>query len=243
MRTKLLPAADELTEVNQAELDKGYNNERSSGTWAAGRVVLTALALLGVLGGLQYFLFRRFRRVFNPPLLAATVVVLAFLIWTLTAFHTVTVNLKGAKEDAFDSIGVLERAQADAYDANGDESRWLLEYRTPQQANFYEKAFNQKADRVATRPAGLSDEAFLQEIKQLTNKVPGGFEGYLAAELKNITFLGERTRLWKPCARSWSIERSTAKSGNWKRMASTPRRWPCASAQKKDNQTGYLSNS
>jgi hypothetical protein len=99
---------------------------------------------------------------------------------------------KGAKEEAFDSIGVLERALADAYDANGDESRWLLEYRTPQQANFYENAFNQKADRVATRPKDLSDEALLQNIKQQTNIVPPGFKGYLADELKNITFPGEK---------------------------------------------------
>jgi hypothetical protein len=165
MRNVLLPAADKLTAVNQRELDKGYKMGQSSATWAAVRVLLAAGALLAVLGVVQYFLFRRMRRVFNPALLAASGLVLVFLIWTLTAFHEASVDLKGAKQDAFDSIGVLERARADAYDANGDESRWLLEFRDPTQAKSYEIAFNQKADRVV--------------------------DNYLDAELKNITFPGE----------------------------------------------------
>jgi hypothetical protein len=147
---------------------------------------------LATLGGLQYFLFRRMRRVFNPALLVTTLLVFVFLVWALIAFSAASSNLERAKKDAFDSIAVLERARADAYDANGDESRWLLDSSQPKQAKFYEDAFNQKSDRVAKTPTKTSDDALLTELKQ-TKKVPPDFKGFLADELRNITFPGEET--------------------------------------------------
>jgi hypothetical protein len=72
-------------------------------------------------------------------------------------------QLKIAKQDAFDSIDALWRARAVAYETNADESRYLLD-----------------VERSAQH-----ETAFAEKTKEITLK-------YLAAELNNITFPGER---------------------------------------------------
>ena len=56
---------------------------------------------------------------------------------------------RAAKQDAFDSILALSKARAVSYDANADESRYLLD---PQRANRYEQAFLEKSSHVIGMP-------------------------------------------------------------------------------------------
>jgi hypothetical protein len=169
-RLGLLAAAEQLDRVNLRELDSMYNSRTSephATIWFRSGEMLILGFLLATLVGLQQFLYRRMHRILNPALLAATALAVGLWVYASLSFGAVSGSLRTAKTDAFDSLHFLWRARADAYDANGEESRWLLAAPTdPRQAEGYEKAFQEKAGRLV--------------------------KGYLADELKNITFPGER---------------------------------------------------
>lgn len=191
MRLKLLPAIDALIAVNQGELDKAYDMDRTVATEAWLFVLLTGAALLAAIVGLKVLLFNHMRRVLNPPLLVAAALTAAGCPWALGALWQSSADIKSAKQDAFDSIKVLEAARAVAYDANGDESGWLLvktDKGKPDQLRFYADAFKEKAAKIAAYPGS---HAQLRTELDRTEKAPAALKGYLADELNNITFDGE----------------------------------------------------
>lgn len=187
MQGTLLPAAAALDQANRAALDQGYTEQQRSSWLTLAGVLATGGMLLASLIAVQWFLTRRTRRLLNPGLLAATAVAAGFLVYTATALRAEVSALKVAKQDAFESIHVLWQARAVANEANGEESRWLLDRA---QAESYEKAFFAKSARIVKLPPGVSPATLLAELEQ--GRVPTGFEGYLAIELRNITFAGER---------------------------------------------------
>jgi hypothetical protein len=193
MRTMLLPAIDELIRVNQGELDKAYKSDKSAARWAWLFVLGSGAALLAAIVGLKVLLFRRMHRVVNPPLLGAAVLTAIGCLWALVALWQSSTDIKVAKQDAFDSVAVLEKARAIAYDANGDESRWLLvkiNGGKADQVQFYADAFRDKAAKIALYSAQSSDTQLRAEIDR-TQKAPPALKGLLADELDNITFKGE----------------------------------------------------
>ncbi len=127
------------------------------------------------------------RRTLNLLLLAATLLVGATLRYTVGAMVTEQRQLKVAKEDAFMSIHALWRARAVSYWANSDESRYLLD---KEQAAEHERDFFTKSALLAKLPLDLS-LADIEARERSGNHVEG-FSGYLADELNNITFTGER---------------------------------------------------
>jgi hypothetical protein len=185
---ELLPAAAALDQANLAELQKGYRGQQAVRWGCLVVLVVLAAALLTALVLTQLFLARRMRRTLNPGLAAATVLAAGFLLVTLSAVWSSGTALRLAKEDAFDSIHALWQARADAYDANGEESRWLLDR---SQASAHEKAYREQVARLVKLPEGMTLPALLAEIDK--GKLPRGFEGHFATELNNITFQGERT--------------------------------------------------
>jgi hypothetical protein len=92
-------------------------------------------------------------------------------------------DLHVAKEDAFESIHALWKARAIAYDANGDETRYLLV--APVRAAAFEQAYRDKVKKLTTVPQ--PDEAMLAK-----NDMPAQYQGFFATEMRNITFPGER---------------------------------------------------
>jgi hypothetical protein len=133
------------------------------------------------------FLAKRMRRTMNPALLAATVA--AFWL-TAVAFRDMgneEHHLKIVKEDAFTSIRALWRARAAAYSANGDERRYLLD---PLHAADFEAGFAEKTRLLVNLPPSASPEQAVAAAER--GDTPPSFTGYLADELNNITFRGER---------------------------------------------------
>ncbi len=126
MHQKMLPAADALDAANFKALRTEYEAQQIRSEGAEGIAGVFAAVLVAALVSAQVFLRRRTRRMFNVPLVIATAVAAAFgvyLVWTIAQARD---DLKVAKEDAFDSIHALWQADAIAYDANGDETRYLL---------------------------------------------------------------------------------------------------------------------
>jgi len=188
MDKKLLPETDRLDKVNRKELDKAYD---SASNWSAGSalmVLAAGSALLAALFIVQKFLTERMRRVLNAMLLAATLITLGFIFYTFQTLAAERHHLKVATEDAFNSIHALLQAKAAAYAANADESRYVLD---PKHQAEHQQQFNVRAAALASLPKGSTWAQVLQAASQ--NRSLDGFSGYLADELNNITFEGERT--------------------------------------------------
>lgn len=102
-------------------------------------------------------------------------------------------HLRVAKQDAFDSVQALTLARAVSYDANADESRFLVD---PGRAAQYQQAFLSKSRQIANvGPAGISgyDAALAADVRAYERDHSDiRFGGYLGAEFRNITFPGER---------------------------------------------------
>jgi hypothetical protein len=183
MRERILPAATALDQANFAHLGATWDAEKSrSRSWLVGFLAAAAL-LVAALAETQLKLYASFRRVINPALAAASVVVvvaaLAFAVVSLRAVE----HIRSAKEDAFDSVNALSRAEALAFVANAHESVYLLQHGRSEQPAQTE-LFNAAAARMfsAQLPPGgqLPDN-----LKTLKGK------GYMGDELANITYEGE----------------------------------------------------
>jgi serine/threonine protein kinase len=183
----LLPAADALDQANREALDRAGAGHRGAVLWGLARTVAAGLALLAALTATQVILYRRTRRLLSPALFTATLLTAGYLVSTVYTFCMEAALLKRARADAFGSIAVLERARAEAYDAAGDARRSLLD---PPHAAACDDAFREKADRVAKVPCGYSPDRLLAEAR--AGDLSAGFTGYLAVELGNTTFPGER---------------------------------------------------
>ena len=182
----LFPAANELARINNDALDQSYQAHRSTGVMMAIVVVLAGMVLLGTLIATQVFLSRRTRRTFNPWLIGATVLTLALITMVATTLGAANEHLRGAKQDAYDSIYALTSARTLTYDANADESLWLVAQDDPR----YETSFMSKTRQISD--PWLTDAALQSLPQYVDSQLPVPFSGYLANELNNITFVGER---------------------------------------------------
>jgi hypothetical protein len=184
MSTTVLPAAASLTAANASALDMSYNQNRSTATSGQVLVLVLGLAEAGALLGTQVFLAARFRRLVNPALALATVLAVALAIAGAVQLGAQAGNLKVAKQDAFDSILALTQARAVSYDANADETRFLVD---PGRAAAYQDAFLRKSQElvnvgfdIGTSP-GQSDWAFNQWDGELGSVITINENAFTAA--------------------------------------------------------------
>ena len=187
MNAALLPAADALDQANDVVLERTYREETRHSLMARLLVFLVGLLTLGLLGVTQVFLARRMHRLLNPFLVAATLVTLWITFYSFAGLGGEEHHLKVAKEDAFTSIRALYRARATAYSAHGDEDRYLLD---PVFAADAQRDFFEKSRSLANLPASTYSQQVIAAVAN--GKSVPGFTGYLADELNNITFPGER---------------------------------------------------
>jgi CHASE3 domain sensor protein len=120
----VLPAADQLFATEAARLRDGY---RAGGSAAPVVVLAVAAALaLGLLVALQIDLARISRRVFNVPVLLATVLVLAVSVWALIGVITERDALATAQRTGSDPVEVLSATRVLAARAQTDQSVTLV---------------------------------------------------------------------------------------------------------------------
>jgi hypothetical protein len=193
LRTSILPAASDLTTANAAALTATYGAKHSLAGWGALLVLVTGLALIAALITTQVFISATHRRTVNPALAAATI-----LVTILTAAGAVSLaaqanHLYVAKSEAFDSILALSQARAISYDANANESRYLVD---PGRAGEYQRAFEAESQElVKLKTPGIFgyDAAFARAITAYrAGHSEVEFHGYFGVEFRNITFPGER---------------------------------------------------
>ncbi len=188
---KLFPAAKALSDANNAVLTRTYDGVKQLSFVTGVLVGLSGLLLLAALIATQVYLSNRMRRTLNPALLAATVLTLVWLAYTISGFSAAVHHLKVAREDAFGSLEALWKARAVAYDTNTDESRFLMDRRNSAQ---YEKDFFDKTAQLANFPGETAKDQVYARMQQVASQgtLPPGSTGFLADELNNITFPGEK---------------------------------------------------
>jgi hypothetical protein len=182
----ILPAADALDKAKLDDLNEAYTGQRSRSGVVRALVVVAAGLLLATLAVVQVFLLRRTHRVVNVPLFAASLLLLFFGTYSLRTLNSAEDDLRRAKEDAFTSIHALWQARAVAYAANSDEGRFLLDAAHRKELT---ESFLAKRNLLATLPPNVT---FEDEARLSGGGSRPGFTGYLADELNNITFAGER---------------------------------------------------
>ncbi|MFI9100712.1 hypothetical protein ACIGXA_09305 [Streptomyces fildesensis] len=193
LRQTLLPEAEHLGQTNDGAFEATYNARHATLGGQTAAVIALGLALTVVLVATQLYLARRFRRIINPGLLAATVCTVLATVLGATALATEAEDLRVARHDAFDSVVALSQARALSYDANADESRFLLD---AQRHGSYEQAFQDASQRLLTLPGATLDtyDARLDEAWNAYGADHSDlrFTGYYGNEFRNITFPGER---------------------------------------------------
>lgn len=195
LQQQLLPAARNLVSFNDAAFDAEHSSARSALSAQLFAIVALGVLLLSVLGALQCYLARAFRRILNPGVLAATVCTLLAVILGSQIPSSTSDHLRGARRDAFDSVVALSRARARAiaYGANADESRYLLDpgRRDQYAASFLAKSqqlYGLKGAVLSTYDSELATTWRAYQADHHDLRFTGGFR----RELDNITFPGER---------------------------------------------------
>jgi hypothetical protein len=193
MQNTVLPAAQSLTTANAHALGASYNQNHSAAQNGRLFVLLLGAVLVAVLIAVQLFLANRYRRLINPGLVAATLVALGLTVAGSLQLGAQANQLYVAKVQAFDSIQALSQARAVSYDANANESRYLVD---PGFAAQYQNDFltqsRQLAD-VGTVGIFQYDAALAADINAYrADNADVRFGGYLGTEFRNITFPGER---------------------------------------------------
>ena len=182
MHVRLLPAAESLDGANRSYLDDLYEEQRRANTGSEVVAVLVGALLLFALGWAQLFLVTKMRRMFNPALFGATALALVLTIYSADAFGTARDDLRAAKTDAFESIHILWRARTTAYDAKGDENRYLLDTTSTAAS---EALYTAKVNALTSAP----DAAMTTLVDARKHTVK--FTGLFADQLRNVTFPGE----------------------------------------------------
>ncbi|MGW4977863.1 hypothetical protein [Streptomyces mirabilis] len=193
LRNHLLPDARKLVDSNNRAFNTRYAHARSTLATQLVVAVVLGILLLASLGVLQWYLARRFHRILNPGVLAATVCAVLAVLLGVQALSATAAHLRGARRDAFDSVVALSRARAIAYDANADESRYLLD---PERRDQYAQAFLAKSQQLyglkGATLATYDDELATTWQAYGSDHDDLRFTGEFRRELDNITFAGER---------------------------------------------------
>jgi len=184
MQKTIMPAGLALDEANFRHLTATYDEHRADRTGALFILLLAVGALGGFLIVVQFDLTRRTRRLVNPPLLGATALLAVFGIYLIFVFVGAGEQLRAAKQDSFDSMHALWKARAVAYDANAEESLYLLE-RGPLQMRHEEAFFSKSGQLLSGLPPA-------QAVVQAATGRFQDIKGFIGAELNNITYPGER---------------------------------------------------
>ena len=193
LKAKLLPPAQQLTDRNAEILEQTYETQRGRALIARNVIAGAGLLMLAAAVLLQVYLARRFHRWISPAVLVAALIAVALAGAGVVLATNGAEYFRAAKKDAFDSIIALDSARAVSYDANADESRYLVD---PQRSAAYEKAFLTKTLRlVDLRGATIASfdqrlDVALRGYRQDQANIE--WQGYFGKEFRNITFAGER---------------------------------------------------
>jgi len=145
MHLGLLPAAQALRSASEERLSHAYAGKRATEVWAVTLAIVLGGALLVLLLALQVWLARRFRRLLNPALLAATALTIALVLPAIAVLLLQGERLGAARSESLTPFLRLSQARANSYDAAADTSRYLISSNLA----FYDDDFKRKSACLA----------------------------------------------------------------------------------------------
>jgi len=126
MDETLLAEADFVDKANTYVLNDSYDRQKARSASTNRLMVASWIVLLAFLVAIQVLLLRRFRRLLNVALAAATLIAVAGGAYTLVQLGSSSSALTKAREDAFDEVHVLARARATMVSARAAEGHLIL---------------------------------------------------------------------------------------------------------------------
>jgi hypothetical protein len=124
MAGTILPAAQRLYAVDSDRLRSGDNQARSPRDTAA--LAVMVVVLIAALAGVQIWLRRRTNRLFNLPLVVASVVSVLVLLFALFSVRAEADQMSKAVTGGYARVNALAQARIGAFTAKGDESLTLI---------------------------------------------------------------------------------------------------------------------
>jgi len=132
------------------------------------------------------FLFRRTRRVINPPLVVAAILMVALVAGASQVLTVSGESLRTAKQ-AYASVDALRQTRALVFDSKADESRYLLD---PGRRQMYESVFLLRSRSIATFPSrptlATYDAALANEVAVLGRGGAPALQGDLDTALQSV---------------------------------------------------------
>lgn len=175
LASTLLPAAKRLYATEAGRLSDDYDSGIAAATLVA---FLLAVAVgIGLLTLAQVYLARLSRRVFNVPMVVATVVLVAASVWALLGMLAEQHALSRAERDGSDSVEVLSAARVLFSRAQSDESLALVN-RGSDETDPADFAAVMRVLAPAGAPGGLLSEVAALDRRTAT----GGSARQLAAD-------------------------------------------------------------
>jgi hypothetical protein len=182
LETELVAPATELNAISDKSLDESYAAQQQHSKRTRAAVFILGIALLALLIALQMYMRKRFRRMLSVPLVAAMVVTVAFTMYTMGRLRAHAHDLKGLKEDGYESVDALLASLADAYEANSAESRWLFDQSA---AAEHQRRFLDYTTRVVDPTNQTFDQAIQTVTKRnqlIGSEIRGGTEAETAGQ-------------------------------------------------------------
>nr|WP_157108720.1 hypothetical protein [Aldersonia kunmingensis] len=163
MQATVLPLAEQLYEQRSEAVEETLNRFDQP-PWLA--LTLLALSLI-TLAFAQFYLLRRWRRVFNPGLVVASLAMLIMVLWVGLATSLAAADTHEALDDGAIPTDMLTSARIYAQQARSAETLKLSRRDTSGQ---YDQAFDQKIDALrgvlANYPSDASGSGILSDARQ-----------------------------------------------------------------------------
>jgi hypothetical protein len=179
----LLSEADFVDKANTYVLNNTYDRQKARSASTVRLIIVSWVVLLAFLVVAQLLLARKFRRLLNLAIAAATVVAAVAGAFALSRLGESSSDLTTAREESFDSVHALARARATVVSARQAQAQLLLD---PGRASDAQAAFDAQTGRLL-RIQGTQDVPTLAQA----GEVPDGAGGYLAT-VANADVGGDR---------------------------------------------------
>jgi hypothetical protein len=179
----LLSEADFVDKANTYVLNNTYDRQKARSASTVRLIVVSWVVLLAFLVVAQLLVARKFRRLVNLAMAAATVVAAVSGVFALSRLDESSSDLTTAREESFDSVHVLARARTTVVSARQAQAQLLLD---PGRATDAQTAFDAQTRRLL-RIQGTQDVPSLARA----GEVPDGAGGYLAT-VANADVSGDR---------------------------------------------------
>jgi hypothetical protein len=177
MRSKILPAAQELYQIDIGRL----TDEQDDATSFPWLTAALTLLLLGALIATQVYLTRKTNRLLNTGLLAATIAVSVGVLWGVAAAWVSASAVGDARDDGSQQVDVLVQARIVALKCRADETLTLV---ARGDGAVYEKEFQELAPTIDGLLRKASSEAADPQIRAKADAAAGDAKAWLEAHGK-----------------------------------------------------------